>query len=69
MFQFSVYMRLCNGLEMVRKHETQLKHNLPPRGSVRTICITEKQFMKMGSYLGTQTSHEKYISDSQLVLL
>ncbi len=44
MVQFSVYARLCNGMDAVAKHEARLKGNLPPNGSVRLLVITEKQY-------------------------
>lgn len=35
MLQFSVYARVCNGNDAVKKHESRLRASLPPNGSIR----------------------------------
>lgn len=47
MIQFSVYVRICNGLEAVEKHKLRLQQHLPHSGSVRMFVITERQFEAM----------------------
>ncbi|WP_417176401.1 CRISPR-associated endonuclease Cas2, partial [Anaerotignum sp.] len=44
MLQFSVYARVCNGNDAVKKHESRLKASLPPNGSIRLLVVTEKQY-------------------------
>ena len=59
MLQYSVYTRICNGEDGVRKHMRRLKENIPPvNGAIRSIKITEKQFENMDILLGTTTSEE-----------
>ena len=69
MLQFSVYCRLCNGIENVKRHLHLLGAHVPPRGSLRTICVTEKQYYRMRHWIGVPTTHEKRVHATQLVLL
>lgn len=47
MLQFSVYARVCNGNDAVKKHESRLKASLPPNGSIRLLVVTEKQYQSI----------------------
>lgn len=47
MMQFSVYVRLCRGIEGAQKHRTRMLRALPKAGSIRTLVITERQFERM----------------------
>lgn len=53
MLQFSVYARVCNGNDAVKKHESRLKASLPPNGSIRLLVVTEKQYQSIQILLGT----------------
>lgn len=69
MVQFSVYARLCNGTDAVVKHETRLKANLPPNGSVRLLVITEKQYDAIRLLVGQYQKEELVkLQDLQLTL-
>lgn len=60
MLQYSVYTRICNGEDAVRKHMKRLQENLPPvNGAIRAMKITEKQFANMEILLGTTTAEEE----------
>lgn len=60
MLQYSVYTRICNGEDAVRKHMKRLQENLPPvNGAIRALKITEKQFANMEILLGTTTPEEE----------
>lgn len=52
MVQYSVYARVCNGNDAVEKHEIRLKDNIPQKGSVRLLVITEKQYESIRILLG-----------------
>lgn len=58
MVQYSVYARVCNGNDAVKKHEMRLNVNLPKEGSVRLLVITEKQYESMRILLGEKTSFD-----------
>lgn len=68
MIQFSVYARICRAEEGVEKHLKRINSNLPPKGSVRTLQITDKQYARMQLLVGESTKTERKASE-QLVLL
>ena len=58
MVQWSVYLRLCNGTDSIEMHKQRLKQNLPHKGSVRCLVLTEKQYSSIDILLGTVTFHD-----------
>lgn len=68
MMQFSVYYRLCNGHESMERNIEQVKRNLPPKGSIRALPVTEKQYERMRLLLGEKTTTEKQVTINQLSL-
>jgi CRISPR-associated protein Cas2 len=68
MLQFSVYARVCRGDEAVDKHQSRVTKNLPAKGSVRTLQITERQYARMKLLIGESKRSEK-LATNQLVLL
>lgn len=67
MLQFSVYGRICNGHERVDKHLKRLSASLPKSGSVRALQITDKQYERMKTLVGTKRINEKTKAE-QLIL-
>ena len=62
MIQFSVYGRITNGIDGLNKHLKRLEDNLPPKGSVRCLQVSENQFTKMVlSWLKTKFNIKKAI--------
>ena len=68
MLQWSVYSRLVNGVNQVDKHLKRLIHNLPERGSVRYLQLSEKQFANMRLLIGEKTHQEKQVTKDQMLL-
>lgn len=68
MLQWSVYSRVCRGDDAAEKHGQRVAKNLPPRGSVRTLQVTDRQYARMKLLLGEATFNEKK-APQQLVLL
>ncbi len=68
MMQLSIYTRVCRGQDAADKHLGRMKENLPPKGSVRALHVTERQFARMKLLVGNATRQEK-TGTSQLVLL
>jgi CRISPR-associated protein Cas2 len=68
MIQFSVYGRIVNGNDAEQKHLKRLVDNLPPRGSVRCLSVTEKQFASMKLLVGLPLFQEKNVKTDQLLL-
>jgi CRISPR-associated protein Cas2 len=54
MFQFSAYLRHCPSRENADVHVKRVKKNLPPKGHVGILTITDKQFGMMQIYYGTE---------------
>lgn len=68
MLQLSVYARVIRGEDGVEKHALRVRKNLPPKGSVRTLTVTERQYARMKLLIGEPTKNEK-IAPQQMVLL
>ena len=52
MMQFSVYSRHCASLENAEIHIGRMGQRLPPRGEVRFLTITDKQFSRIKVFWG-----------------
>jgi CRISPR-associated protein Cas2 len=59
MLQWSVYGRVINGEDSAEKHFNRLSKNLPKKGSIRCMKVSEKQYAGMKILLGESTSQEK----------
>ena len=68
MLQLSVYARVCRGEEAVDKHVMRVTKRLPPKGSVRALQVTDKQYGRMKLLLGEAKKNEK-VAPQQMVLL
>jgi CRISPR-associated protein Cas2 len=68
MLQWSVYARVCRGEEAVEKHDGRITKQLPQKGSVRTLRVTERQYARMKLLIGESKKSEK-VAANQLVLL
>lgn len=68
MLQFSVYCRIVNGEDAVDKHLERLKKELPEKGSVRFLQITDRQYAAMKLLLGVKTKKEKFVDSRQTLL-
>ncbi|HCW53241.1 MAG TPA: CRISPR-associated endonuclease Cas2 [Clostridium sp.] len=66
MMQFSVYSRICNGIDGANKHISRLVKNLPTKGSVRYLQITEKQYEQMKFVVGKKKAQEDKVKATQL---
>lgn len=66
MIQYSVYARVCNGMDAVRKHRERLKLHLPDNGSIRMLVITEKQYESIEILLGKLTQADESFQCEQL---
>ncbi|MFC4870529.1 CRISPR-associated endonuclease Cas2 [Negadavirga shengliensis] len=67
MFQFSIYMRFSASRENAEVHIKRVKKNLPPKGKVGIMCITDRQFGMMELFYGTKPA-EKEPPSQQLEL-
>lgn len=67
MMQFSIYCRICKGDGYLLKHQERIKSQLPKKGHIRMLQITDKQYERMEILVGTQKTEEK-IGTKQLLL-
>lgn len=68
MVQYSVYARVCNGIDAVEKHRRRMKNNLPNNGSIRMLVITEKQYESIDILIGELTQADESFQCEQLSL-
>lgn len=68
MMQYSIYSRICNGLDNVDKHMKRLEVNVPKKGCIRTMIVTEKQYESMNVLIGDYTRQEKKVKAGQLTI-
>jgi len=54
MFQFSIYMRFCSSIDNAKVHIKRTKINLPRKGKVGVLSVTDKQFGMMEIFHGTK---------------
>lgn len=69
MIQFSVYGRVLSSRSAEKTHLARLIANLPPKGSVRSLTVTEKQYASMKLLVGRPRAQEKLVGRHQLLLL
>jgi len=67
MLQYSIYVRVCKNADDVHKHEIKLSVNMPSKGNVRLLQVTENQFQSMKILCGKSVSEEKIGIDSMIV--
>lgn len=67
MSQFSIYARFCNGKEQVETYLRRIEANLPPRGDIHVVTITDRQYENIIRY-SNQGRGVRKKSPDQLVL-
>ena len=68
MLQYSVYARVCNGMDAVEKHRVRVRKNIPANGSIRMLTITEKQYEAIEILLGRLTEADDPCQTEQLTI-
>ena len=66
MAQFSIYYRLLSGKEVAEKYDKAIRTNLPPKGTVQILSITDKQYENIRTYTGKKKEPSE--KQTQLVL-
>ncbi len=66
MIQFSLYGRMCNTLESAKSHELKIKSQVPQKGSVRSMIVTENQYASMNILAGEKNKKEKKVNSKQI---
>ena len=68
MIQYSIYVRICKNQDDLFKHINRVKSFAPPKGNIRLLQITEKQYEQMIMLRGTKNDDEKYTNDSLIII-
>lgn len=67
--QYSCYVRICANYDDALKHENRLKNTVPPEGTVRSIKITEKQYLELREWIGQKSDwYDNEASGEQMIL-
>lgn len=69
MLQFSVYAKIFPNRTSLFQYIEGLKRNLPNKGSIRIMTVTEKQYEKMFILVGGKSIQEESITDDPMVML
>lgn len=62
MMQFSIYCKIFANRDSVKVHIEKLKKNVPKRGQIRVMTITEKQYTNIVLLIGDITRQEELSS-------
>lgn len=68
MLQYSVYVRICNGMDAVEKHRARIRNSLPDNGSIRLLVVTEKQYEAIDILIGKLTEADESFQTEQLTI-
>ena len=69
MMQFSVYCKIFPNREATVKHVEILRKNVPKKGQIRLLMVTEKQYSKIEIIVGCVSNQEKIISADSFIKL
>ncbi|XJZ27778.1 CRISPR-associated endonuclease Cas2 [Bacillota bacterium Lsc_1132] len=69
MLQFSVYAKIFPNRTSLFQYIDGLKRNLPGKGSIRIMGVTEKQYEKMLILVGGKSIQEEIITEDPLIIL
>lgn len=69
MLQKSVYTKLVINMQSMELEINKVKTILPKEGLVQILTVTEKQFTRIETILGTAVVHSEISSTSRLVII
>lgn len=69
MLQYSVYVKIFANRDSATNHIRIFKRNLPRKGQIRIMLVTEKQYAKMEIILGGATLQEQHLTKDVLTIL
>ena len=68
MLQYSIYTRIVKNNDDANKYIHRLKYNIPPKGSIRLLKITEKQYSNMLILQGNITYSEQLLENINQII-
>lgn len=69
MIQYSVYCKILPNRDAAIKHTGILRKNIPQKGHIRIMVVTEKQFSRMEIIVGGQTNQEITVNSDCFIRL
>jgi len=69
MLQFSVYAKIFPNRISLFQYIEGLKRNIPLKGAIRIMAVTEKQYEKMFIMVGGKSIQEETITEDPMVIL
>lgn len=69
MMQYSVYVRTCPNRDYASRLIKRVKAFAPPKGNVRVIMITEKQYEDMVMIVGSKSFMEEKLGSERMVVI
>lgn len=67
--QYSVYSKLVLNRNVLKFHENKIKQNVPPKGKIQTIVVTENQYTNMQYLVGEPSADEIIMTTERVVEL
>lgn len=68
MIQYSIYVRICKNQDDIIKHISRVKLAAPPKGNIRLLQVTEKQYEQMTMLRGIKNDDEKESNNSMIII-
>lgn len=62
MMQYSVYCKMFANREAAVKHVNLLEKNVPKKGQIRILLVTEKQYSKIEVIVGGKSNQEQILN-------
>lgn len=69
MLQYSVYARILLNYSSLGLQREKLQQNLPPKGQIRMLLVTEKQFAKMEDFGKPQMTPSELSTTDRIIEL
>ena len=69
MIQYSVYCKIFNNRDAAIKHINILNRNIPSKGYIRLMLVTEKQYNNSIIIIGGKSNQEKVLTIDPFIVL
>lgn len=69
MMQYSVYCKIFANREAAVKHVNILQRNVPQKGQIRLLLVTEKQYAKIEIIVGGKSNQEEIVNSDAFIKL
>ena len=67
MMQYSVYCKIFANRDAAIKHINILHKNIPSKGQIRIMVVTEKQYSKIEIILGGKSKQEEIVNSESFI--